>query len=101
MLLSPEASISIQNVIGGDIIMQLDDVVHSLTVGERVKKAMERSCRWLDRCEKAHHFQTRQSLFGIVQGGLDPHLREQSIKGNDLVDFVLIGCVPKGTDLLL
>uniref|UniRef100_A0A1X7VA09 Queuine tRNA-ribosyltransferase catalytic subunit 1 n=1 Tax=Amphimedon queenslandica TaxID=400682 RepID=A0A1X7VA09_AMPQE len=89
MLLSPEASISIQNIIGGDIIMQLDDVVHSLTVGERVEKAMKRSCRWLDRCEKAHSSETRQSLFGIVQGGLDPHLRKESIK--ELVKLDLPG----------
>ena len=89
MLLTPETSISVQNVIGGDIIMQLDDVVHSLTVGVRVQEAMDRSCRWLDRCKKAHCSQTKQSLFGIVQGGLDPHLREKSIKGNAIVHLVI------------
>ena len=49
MLLTPEESIRIQNTIGADIIMQLDDVVHVLTTGPRVEEAMWRSVRWLDR----------------------------------------------------
>ena len=49
MLLTPEHSIGIQNIIGADIIMQLDDVVHSLTTGPRVEEAMWRTLRWLDR----------------------------------------------------
>ena len=82
MLLTPEKSVEIQNVIGADIIMQLDDVVHSLTVGPRVEEAMRRSGRWLDRCNKAHCFPDHQNLFGIVQGGLDIDLRQKSIEGN-------------------
>ncbi len=42
MLLTPEKSVEIQNSIGADIIMQLDDVVHSLTTGPRVEEAMYR-----------------------------------------------------------
>jgi tRNA-guanine family transglycosylase len=38
MLLTPEHSISLQNSIGADIIMQLDDVVSSLTTGSRVEE---------------------------------------------------------------
>jgi tRNA-guanine family transglycosylase len=49
MLLTPEKSIELQNAIGADIIMQLDDVVSSLTEGPRVGEAMHRSIRWLDR----------------------------------------------------
>lgn len=49
-LLTPEESIRIQNNLGADIIMQLDDVVHVLTTGARVEEAMHRSVRWLDRC---------------------------------------------------
>lgn len=81
MLLTPEHSIEIQNVIGADIIMQLDDVVHSLTTGNRVEEAMWRTLRWLDRCINAHHYPNKQNLFGIVQGGLQPELRKQCIKG--------------------
>jgi queuine tRNA-ribosyltransferase len=41
-VLTPEHSIGIQNSIGADICMQLDDVVSSLTTGPRVEQAMER-----------------------------------------------------------
>ena len=40
MLLTPEHSISLQNSIGADIIMQLDDVVSSLTTGPRVEEVL-------------------------------------------------------------
>ena len=82
MLLTPEHSIDIQNTIGADIMMQLDDVVHSLTTGARVEEAMWRTLRWLDRCIKAHKYPNRQNLFGIVQGGLQPELRKLCCKGS-------------------
>ena len=74
---------SIQHAIGGDIMMQLDDVVSSLTTGPRVGEAMERSVRWLDRCIEFHQKSGRdkfQNLFAIVQGGLDPELRERCLE---------------------
>jgi len=40
-----------------------------------------RSLRWLDRSIAAHSRNDEQSIFPIVQGGLDPKLREQSVKG--------------------
>jgi len=81
-MLTPEESISIQHTIGADIIMQLDDVVSSLTVGPRVGEAMNRSVRWLDRCIDFHEKSGRksvQNLFAIVQGGLDPVLRDECL----------------------
>jgi tRNA-guanine transglycosylase len=75
LLLQPEDSIRIQNAIGSDIMMQLDDVVHVLTTGPRVEEAMRRSIRWLDRCLAANANPDRQCVFGIIQGGLDPELR--------------------------
>lgn len=45
MVLTPEYSTQIQNTIGADIIMQLDDVVHSSTQGPRVEEAMWRTVR--------------------------------------------------------
>nr|KAJ3421385.1 Queuine tRNA-ribosyltransferase catalytic subunit 1 [Polyrhizophydium stewartii] len=74
-LLTPEHSIEIQNAIGADIMMQLDDVVSSLVTGPRVEEAMWRSIRWLDRCFAAHAKPKTQSLFPIIQGGLDERLR--------------------------
>lgn len=80
MLVTPEVSMQIQNCIGGDIMMVLDDVVSSTcTDMVRMKEATERTIRWLDRCIKAHSRPEDQNLFAIVQGGLDPGLREWSL----------------------
>lgn len=68
-------------LLGADIIMQLDDVVETtLDNQERIKEATERTSRWLDRCLKAHTRPTGQSIFPIVQGCLNPDLREQSAR---------------------
>ncbi|KAI9671095.1 MAG: hypothetical protein M1831_005181 [Alyxoria varia] len=77
MLLTPEASMSLQNSIASDIAMQLDDVV-SVTSKDRARmeEACHRSVRWLDRCIAAHKCQDIQNLFCIVQGGLDLELRK-------------------------
>ncbi|XP_077413670.1 queuine tRNA-ribosyltransferase catalytic subunit 1 isoform X3 [Vanacampus margaritifer] len=76
ILLSPEKSISIQNSLGSDIMMQLDDVVSSTVKGPRVEEAMHRSIRWLDRCIAANKNPHKQNLFAIIQGGLNAGLRK-------------------------
>ena len=81
ILLTPEKSIEIQNSIGADIMMQLDDVVHVSTRGPRVEEAMYRSIRWLDRCLKANKNMDSQNIFPVVQGGLDLDLRKKCIEG--------------------
>lgn len=79
IMLTPEKSIEIQNCIGADIIMQLDDVVQTTFQDyDRIKEATERTSRWLDRCLAAHKRPTEQSIFPIVQGLLNKDLREQS-----------------------
>ncbi|KDE07631.1 queuine tRNA-ribosyltransferase [Microbotryum lychnidis-dioicae p1A1 Lamole] len=81
-LLTPERSMQIQHSIGTDIMMQLDDVVATLTTGARMEEAMWRSVRWLDRCIAEHERsgrRTKQNLFAIVQGGLDPVLRQKCL----------------------
>ena len=76
-LLTPEHSISLQNSIGSDIIMQLDDVIATTSPDHaRIEEAMYRSIRWLDRCIAAHKKPDSQNLFCIIQGGLDLNLRE-------------------------
>lgn len=78
MLLTPEHSISLQNTIQSDIIMQLDDVIATTSPDlERMEIAMHRSVRWLDRCIAAHRSPDIQNLFCIIQGGLDLDLRRQ------------------------
>ena len=72
MLLTPEESMRVQNCIGSDIMMVLDDVVSSVSTDtERFKEATARTIRWLDRCIKAHKKKDTQCLFAITQGGLD------------------------------
>ena len=76
-LLTPEHSISLQNSIGSDIIMQLDDVIATTsTDSARMEEAMKRSVRWLDRCLAAHKYPEKQNLFCIIQGGLDLEMRK-------------------------
>ena len=78
MLLTPEHSISLQNTIGSDIIMQLDDVIATTSPDTaRMREAMERSIRWLDRCIAAHKKPETQNLFCIIQGGLDLEMRKK------------------------
>lgn len=94
MMLTPERSIEIQNSIGADIIMQLDDVVHSTTTGPRVEEAMWRTIRWLDRCLAAHQRPHDQNIFPIVQGGLDPVLRKkcaEELTKRDVPGFAIGG----------
>ena len=57
-------------------------LVSSLTTGPRVEEAMSRSVRWLDRCIAQHELSGKkdsQNLFAIVQGGLDPSLRDRCL----------------------
>ncbi|KAI9164531.1 hypothetical protein H9P43_008390 [Blastocladiella emersonii ATCC 22665] len=78
--MTPEHSIAIQNSIGADIMMQLDDVVNPMTPRDRIEEAMWRSIRWLDRCITANANPQKQNLFPIIQGGLHPDLRRQCIE---------------------
>lgn len=58
--------------------MQLDDVIATTSPDHaRIKEAMDRSVRWLDRCIEEHKYPERQNLFCIIQGGLDLELRKQ------------------------
>lgn len=77
----------IQNSIGADIMMQLDDVVDVKVTGPRVEEAMHRSIRWLDRCIEGHQRKEHQNLFPIIQGGLNLELRTKCIEGRILFCF--------------
>ncbi|CAH0557086.1 unnamed protein product [Brassicogethes aeneus] len=84
VMLTPEHSIEIQNAIGADIIMQLDDVVATTVPDkDRIEESVHRTSRWLDRCLKAHQRPDDQNIFSIVQGTLFNDLRTQSI--HDLI----------------
>lgn len=78
--LPPEQSIRVQQVLKSNIMMQLDDVVSATANDEvRFREAADRSIRWLDRCMTEHGLQEQvQSLFPIIQGGLNADLRKES-----------------------
>lgn len=74
---SPEAATRYQEGLGADIIMPLDMCIPADSDRPKVEEAVERTSRWAERCREAH---TRpdQFMFGIVQGGLFPDLRQRS-----------------------
>jgi queuine tRNA-ribosyltransferase len=84
--LTPERSIEIQEGLGADIIMALDDVPAGGVDGKRLAEAVERTHRWAERCLSAHR-RADQLLFGIVQGGSDIALRRLSVRTLSAMDF--------------
>jgi queuine tRNA-ribosyltransferase len=83
--LTPERAVAIQENLGADIIMALDECA-APNDGAYIAAALERTHRWAERCVIA---QTRadQALFGIVQGGINPQLRRQSCEFLVDLDF--------------
>ncbi len=86
--LSPERSVAIQEALGSDIAMVLDHVVGLPSSPEEVREACDRSFRWAERCRRVHQ-RPDQVQFGIVQGGLDPGLRQRSAR--QLIDLDFFG----------
>jgi queuine tRNA-ribosyltransferase len=93
--LTPERAIRIQEQLGADCIMCLDECppietdparrTHETRLA-RIVGAVERTTAWARRCREAHR-RSDQALFGIVQGGIDPWLRERSAKDLLALDF--------------
>src|SRR5262245_45381169 len=78
--LSPERAIQIQEQLGADCIMCLDECPPHDVPAERLTLAVDRTTRWAIRCRDAQR-RTDQALFGIVQGGTSMPLRERSAAG--------------------
>jgi queuine tRNA-ribosyltransferase len=76
---TPEENMTIQQKIGADIAMQLDQCPPYPATREFVAKAVDYSSAWAKRCLAAHT-RTDQTLFGIVQGGMHLDLRLESVK---------------------
>jgi queuine tRNA-ribosyltransferase len=75
--LTPERAIAIQEALGSDIAMALDQLVDPAAPPAEVDAAMERTHRWAERCLAARQ-RADQALFGIVQGGVDAEMRRRS-----------------------
>jgi len=77
--LSPERSIEIQaDLLGADIVMQLDECVSWPAEEPRAREAMQLSARWAGRCKAAFGDRSAQALFGIQQGSTFERLRRES-----------------------
>lgn len=76
---TPEDNVRVQEAIGADVIMQLDECPPYPADEVRVADAVRRSAEWAARC-KAAHAREDQLLFGIVQGGVFPRLRAESVE---------------------
>lgn len=87
LFLTPEKVIEIENALGADIIMSFDECIPYPADREYAKKSLERTSRWAKRCKEAHLDVEKQSLFGIVQGGMYADLRKQSVEELLEIDF--------------
>jgi queuine tRNA-ribosyltransferase len=92
--LTPERAIEIQNLLGSDIVMQLDECIQLPQERRELERAMRLSLGWAERCKRT--FETSvgkacsgRALFGIVQGGDNRELRATSARA--LVDIGFTG----------
>ncbi|MFB9222150.1 tRNA guanosine(34) transglycosylase Tgt [Paracoccus cavernae] len=76
--LSPETSMEIQRKLGSDIVMAFDECPALPATEEEVAKSMRMSMRWAQRSRDAFGDRPGHALFGIMQGGVTPELREES-----------------------
>jgi queuine tRNA-ribosyltransferase len=86
--LSPERATQVQILLGSDIAMQLDECVRLPADRTEIERAMKLSLRWAERCKRAfENAAPDRALFGIVQGGDDQNLREQSVRALTGIGF--------------
>ena len=78
--LDPETSMQVQRDLGSDIVMIFDECTPYPATEQEARDSMELSLRWAKRSKDAHG-DSPNALFGIVQGGMFPALREESAKG--------------------
>lgn len=86
VFLDPETSMEIQRKLGADIVMIFDECTPYPATEKEAHDSMALSLRWAQR-SKAAHGDSTAALFGIVQGGMYPHLREESLAGLTKLGF--------------
>ncbi len=84
IFMGPEESMQVQRDLGSDIVMIFDECTPYPASAQEAADSMRLSLRWAERSKKAHD-DNPSALFGIVQGGMYEHLRQESIEG--LVDI--------------
>lgn len=84
--LNPEIAMQVQRDLGSDIVMIFDECTPYPATEKEARDSMELSLRWAKRSKDAHS-DNPSALFGIVQGGMYPHLRQESLEGLAGIDF--------------
>ena len=80
IFMGPEESMQVQRDLGSDIVMIFDECTPYPATVQQAADSMRLSLRWAERSKKAHG-DNPAALFGIVQGGMYEHLRQESIEG--------------------
>ncbi len=86
VFLTPEKSMAVQRSLGSDIVMIFDECTPYPATHQEARLSMELSLRWAKRCKEAHG-DNPSALFGIIQGGFYPQLRQRSLEGLMALDF--------------
>ncbi|MFA5938578.1 MAG: tRNA guanosine(34) transglycosylase Tgt [Sinimarinibacterium sp.] len=86
IFLTPERAIEVQHALGSDIVMQFDECTPYPATEKQARKSMELSARWGARCKSTHQG-AHGALFGIVQGGMYPELRRESLQHLTQIGF--------------
>ncbi len=86
IFLTPERAVEVQHALGSDIVMQFDECTPYPATETEARKSMELSARWGARC-KTTHGDNPNALFGIVQGGMHPQLRRESLQQLQQIGF--------------
>jgi len=84
--LSPEKSMAVQKALGADIVMIFDECTPYPATEDEARSSMSLSLRWAERSKVAHG-DSPSALFGIVQGGMYPHLRKESLQALTEIGF--------------
>jgi len=85
LFLTPEESMRIQRVLNSDIAMVFDECLAYPATEKQAAESMRMSMRWAARSRKA--WDSGNALFGIVQGGVYPALREESVQALKTIGF--------------
>jgi len=86
VFLGPEESMQVQRELGADIVMIFDECTPYPATFEQAEISMQLSLRWAER-SKVAHADNPAALFGIVQGGMYPELRDVSLNGLEKLGF--------------
>ena len=84
--LSPETAVEIQEALGSDIMMCLDECIPYPAERAQAETALARTARWALRCKNSRR-NSQQALFGIVQGGVYPDLRRRGVEEMTAIGF--------------